>query len=429
MLVPSTDGARAGPAPRKPVLSSERTDGPAAAEEAVPGAPWYRLDRRTDGLRAPVACWLLTRLVLVWVALAGVGGTNDEAHQLYPAWAAELARGHFPVHDSQWQYPPVAGLVFLAPRALPFLGYAGAFIVLMLLCDAAVALLLARASRGPGRGNHGLWLWALGLPFLLQLPYLRFDVAVTALAVGAVLLLDRAPVGGGVLAALGALIKAWPVLVLIGAPRGRATRRSWASALVSGAVVSAVLLLTFSHAFSFLSEQSSRGIEIESLPGALLLAARHLGYHGGIAYRYGSFQVSGPYVHGLSSAALLLTVLGFGWLLWWRLRARRWSAATPADAALTAMLIFVTTSRVISPQYLVWLIGLGAVCLVFRDTSQRGVALALLPITLLTTLVYPTLWQPLLDGQTLATVLLLLRDTALLAVTLWSALRLWRATA
>ena len=415
------------------MLSPERTDGPPAAEAASPAVRWYRFERYrpgawAGGVRAPLVCWVLTRLLTVGAALAGAGGAGDEVHVLYPAWAAQLAHGHFPFHDTQWQYPPVAGLVFLAPRALPFLGYATAFALLMLLCDAAVALLLARAARGGGRANHGLWLWTLGLPLLLQLPYIRFDVAVTALAVGAVLLLDRSPVGGGALAALGGLVKAWPVLVLVGAPRGRTTRRSWASALVTALLASGALALTFSHASSFLGEQSSRGVEIESLPGSLLLVARHLGYHGSVHYRYGSFQVGGPGVSTIATAALALTVLGFGWLLWWRLRARHWSPATAADAALVAMLIFVTSSRVISPQYLVWLIGLGAVCLVFRESSQRPVALALLPLTALTTLVYPLLWQPLLHGQSLATAVLLLRDAGLLAVTLWSARRLWLAT-
>ena len=410
------------------MLSSESTAGPAAASPAEPAVPWYRTVPGSGVLCAPLFWWVCTRLVLVSVALAGVGGANDEVHALYPKWASELVHGHFPVHDSQWQYPPVAGLVFLAPRALPFLSYATAFGVLMLLCDAAVAAMLQAASRGPGRGNHGLWLWTLGLPLLLQLPYIRFDVAVTALAVGAVLLLDRSPVGGGTLAALGALIKAWPVLALVGAPRGRVTRRSWTSAVVSAAAVAGAMALAFSHAFGFLGEQSARGLEVESLPGSLLLAARRFGYQGTVHYRYGSFQVGGPHVHGLATAMLGLTVLGFGWLLWWRLRARVWTAATAADAALTAMLVFVTTSRVISPQYLVWLLGLGAVCLAFRDSSQRRVALALLPVTALTTLVYPVLWQPLLDDRAGAVLVLLLRNAALLALTLHSAHRLHRAT-
>jgi hypothetical protein len=390
----------------------------------IPGrVPWYRSEPAP-----PLALWLCTRLVFVAMALAATMGPDFETHTLYPAWASGLAHGHFPSGDRKWQYPPVAGLVFLAPRALPFLGYATAFALLMLLCDAAVTAMLLVCSRGEGRSVHGLWLWVLGLPLLIQLPYVRFDVAVTALAVGSVLLLTRSAVGSGLLAALGALVKAWPVLVLIGTPRGRATRRSWASAALGLPLIGGATALLFSHAFGFLGEQGSRGIEVESLPGSLLLLARLLGYHATVRYAYGSYQVSGRCAQDLADAAVLLTAAGFGWLLWWRLRARSWSAATPADAALTAMLVFVATSRVISPQYLIWLLGLGATCLVFRSTSQRPVALALLPLTALTTLVYPALWEPLLHGRAVAVLALLLRDAGLLALTACSALRLWRAT-
>jgi hypothetical protein len=51
---------------------------------------------------------------------------------------------------------------------------------------------------------------------------------------------------------------------------------------------------------------------------------------------------------------------------------------TPYDAALAAVLLFTATSRVISPQYLIWLIGLAAVCLTVRRTTQRPVAALLL---------------------------------------------------
>ena len=384
------------------------------------------------GALVPLGVWLCTRAVFVGMALAGTMGADFETHSLYPSWAAELAHGHFPFGDAKWQYPPVAGLVFLAPRALPFLSYPTAFSLLMLLCDAAVAAMLLTGSRGAGRSVHGLWLWTLGLPLLIQLPYVRFDVAVTALAVGSVLLLTRSATGSGLLAALGALTKAWPVLMLIGTPRGRVTRRSWTAAVVGMLVVTGVLALVFTHEFSFLGEQGSRGIEVESLPGSLLLLARMFGYHASVHYSYGSYQVSGRFSDGLADLAVLGTVVGFGWLLWWRLRARTWNAATPADAALTAMLIFVSTSRVISPQYLVWLLGLGAVCLVFTATGQRPVALSLLPITALTALVYPALWTSLLHGhglgRALAVLVLLLRNAALLAATLYSALRLWRGT-
>ncbi|WP_160312266.1 glycosyltransferase 87 family protein [Streptacidiphilus albus] len=421
--MPSTerlpDPASTPPAPPSPAAPP----GPSAG--AADGIVRLLLRSRT----AALVLWLGTRAVLFAAAVAEGRGSTDEVHTLYPHWAAELAHGHFPFHEATWQYPPVAGLVFLAPRALPFLPYAAAFAVLMLLCDAAVAAMLLGASRGPERRLDGLWLWVLGLPLLLQLPYIRFDVAVTALAVGSVLLLGRSAVGGGVLAALGALVKAWPVLVLIGTPRGRVTHRSWSSALVTGVLLAGLAAALFTHAFGFLGEQGSRGIEIESLPGSLLLAAKLVGYHGTVRYSYGSFQVFGPGVSALSTATLALTVLGLGWLLLWRLRARVWTAATAADAAFTAMLVFVTTSRVISPQYFVWLLGLGALCLAFRATGQRRPALALLALTALTTLGYPLLWSGLKEDHLIPVAVLLLRNLGLLAATVHSAVRLQRSTA
>ena len=404
---------------------------PPAAVEVVPrpATPWYRVDRWPPRLLAPVGYWLCTRLVLVAMTVTNMVGRDFETYRLYPVWAAELARGHFPVHAVMWQYPPVAGLIFLAPKALPFLSYADAFTVLVLLCDALVLAMLLASSRGRRRSTHGAWLWVLGLPLMLQVPYVRFDVVVTALAVGSVLALNRAPVASGVLAGLGALVKVWPVIALIGAPRGRATRRSWLSAVATAAAVLAVMASVFTDALGFLGAQGARGIEVESVPGSLLLLAEHLGYDGHAHYRYGSMQFSGAYTHTLAELAIGLTVIGFGWLLWWRMRTRVWGPATAADAMMTAILIFVSTSRVISPQYLIWLLGAAAACLVFRSTSQRWIAYAMLPLTALTTVVYPMAWTPLLKLETAPLAVLLLRNAGLVALTLWSAVRLWRSSA
>ena len=63
-----------------------------------------------------------------------------------------------------------------------------------------------------------------GLALLGPIVYARYDIMVTAVAVAA-LLAARATRGGGVLAAAGALLKVWPLLLLVGAVPGRAARR------------------------------------------------------------------------------------------------------------------------------------------------------------------------------------------------------------
>ncbi|GGQ59505.1 hypothetical protein GCM10010195_13910 [Kitasatospora griseola] len=152
------------------------------------------------------------------------------------------------------------------------------------------------------------------------------------------------------------------------------------------------------------------------------------GWPGRVEQHYGSMEFLGPYVHRASQLSLLLTVAAFGWLLLWRLRARRWTAATPYDAALSAVLLFTLTSRVISPQYLIWLIGLAAVCLSVRGTCQRPVALLLIPVVALTSVDFPLFFDAAVAGGWRPTAVIVARNVLLLAAGLWSAGRLWRAT-
>ena len=136
-------------------------------------------------------------------------------------------------------------------------------------------------------------------------------------------------------------------------------------------------------AFSFLTFQRDRGTEVESVGGLVFHLARHAGWPGRGDADYGSVEFLGPDVAQVGVGALALSGLGLGWLLLWRLRARTFTAATPYDAAFAAMLVFTATSRVISPQYMVWLIGIGAVCVTLRESVVRLPVLLMLPAAVL----------------------------------------------
>ncbi|MFF9015288.1 glycosyltransferase 87 family protein [Streptomyces sp. NPDC014870] len=361
----------------------------------------------------------------------GIGGVSREVYVLYQIWYRQFAQGTYPVDDVTWQYPPGAGLVIMSPGALPWLTYFQAFVALTLLADAVVALALARADSS--RVTHGAWVWVAGLPLLLHIPLARYDVQVTALAVLALLAVaSRSAAGhriGGALAGLGALVKVWPVLTLIGTPRGRTTRDAWIAAATTVLALLAVLALCFSDSLAFLRQQGSRGIQIESLGGTALALARAADiWPGGVEYRYGAFEYVGPYVSSVGRLALLLTALAFVWLLIWRLRARTWTEATPLDAALAAVLLFTVTSRVISPQYMIWLLGLAAVCLTSRRTVMRPVALLLLPTAGLSSLAYPVLYEEVVAGAWEGVTIMVLRNGLLLAAALLAARRLWTST-
>ncbi|MFJ7152624.1 glycosyltransferase 87 family protein [Streptomyces sp. NPDC100445] len=376
--------------------------------------------------------WLTTRALMLWLLthgtapLLGGGAVSREVWRLYFHWYGVLAHGSFPVHDTLWQYPPGAGAVLLAPGLLPWLSYFQAFVLLTLTVDAVTAAALVRAGTRPGRSLLGAAVWTGGLPLLLHLPLARYDAEVTALAVLSLLASARSPRAGGVFGALGALVKVWPALVLLGTPRGRSTRTAWTWAAVTGAVCFGLLAVFLAHPLSFLREQSGRGVQVESLGGTALNLARHAGWPGRTRYQYGAIELTGPHVHAVATASLALTAVAGGLLLLWRVRARRWSEATPYDAALSAVLLFTVTSRVISPQYMIWLIGLAAVCLTSRRTSQRPVAVLVLAASALSTVVFPMCYREVVDGTWAGCLLMLARNGLLAAAAVLSFVRLWR---
>ncbi|MGP4045573.1 glycosyltransferase 87 family protein [Streptomyces sp. 2A115] len=377
--------------------------------------------------------WLSTRALMLWLlsrddrAPLGIGGVGREVHELYARWYGALTHGSFPSGDRLWQYPPGAGPVLLSPGLLPGLTYFQAFVALTLATDALVIVALTRAGTRTGRSLRGAALWTAALPLLLHIPLARYDVQVTALAVISLLTLSRSTRACGAFAALGALVKVWPALALIGTPRGRTTRQAWTSAAVTAGALLLALAALFRDPFDFLRQQSGRGVQIESLGGTALSFARHAGWPGRVRYQYGSMEFTGPYVSAIAALSLALTVAAFGALLLWRLRARRWTPATPYDAALSAVLLFTVTSRVISPQYLVWLLGLAAVCLTSRHTTQRPVAALIVLAAAASALAYPVLYEDVMDCTWTGSLVMLVRNGLLVAAAALSFRRLWAA--
>nr|WSS68425.1 DUF2029 domain-containing protein [Streptomyces sp. NBC_01175] len=389
---------------------------------------------RTDanGRALSLAVWGLTRAVLLLCVfkvftVPGPDVTSDVS-VIYRGWYEVLHTGTYPLDDVTWQYPPAAALAVLSPDLLPFLEYASAFFVLVLLCDALVFGLLLYAGSRPGTRDAGAWLWVAGVPLLGPTVYARYDLMVTAVAVAALLAGVRHPRVMGALAAFGTLLKVWPVLVLVGTAKGRATRGSWSAAAVTGAVLALVAAVAVPGAFAFLTFQRDRGLEIESLGALVFHVARQFGWEGRVELRYGSMEFAGPHVALVSTLALALSVLAFGWLLVWRVRARTFAVHTPADAAFTAVLLFTVTSRVISPQYMVWPLGVAAVCLVFRGSRMALPACLVLVATAVTLLEFPLGFAHVVNSDGEGLELMAVRNGLLLVATLSAGRRLWRDT-
>lgn len=372
--------------------------------------------------------WGATRLLLLLFVFKvyvfpGPDVTSDVS-VIYQGWYETLRAGTYPLDDVTWQYPPAAALAILSPALLSFLDYASAFFVLAFLADLAVLSLLLYAGGRPGKTWRGARVWAVGLPLLGPTVYARYDVMVTAVAVAALLAGSRHPRVMGALTAFAALLKVWPALLLLGA-RGRT---AWAWAAGTGLAVAALFAVSMPGAFAFLTFQRDRGTEVESLGALVFHVARRFGWDGEVLLNYGSVEFLGAYVDAVSDAALLLSGVAFAWLLLWRVRARRFAAHTLADAAFVAVLMFTATSRVISPQYMVWLVGLAAVCLCFRASRMVVPGALVLVASFVTVLEFPIWFAHVVASDWLGISLLFVRNGLLVVAALLAAFELWHGT-
>lgn len=380
---------------------------------------------------SPIATW-----AAVWVAtrvlmLVQVGfwndavGTNYQDIEFYSRWADTLADHHTMPAEDSWQYPPGAAFFLLLPRiatALADVAYQPSFVALMLLVDLAGLALLAGLARRSGR-SAGVWAWLLAIPVLGANPITRFDLAPTVPAMAALVLLHQRAAWSGALAGVGASLKVWPILVLFGEWDRR--RLAIATATAAGAVAATFLLagILFGDQSGFFANQDARGLQLEAV---------------GASPWYARWMVTGePVPSKLSNGA---TEVGSGagdavavalkWLgllvliaaaLWWvaRDRAIRRGRTDLADAALgrdfvfAVLLLQIVASRVLSPQFMIWAIGLAAIVLSSDGTRLRRPAWIVLAAVALTT------------GIHLAPANMVLRNVTLLAAAADAALAMW----
>lgn len=378
---------------------------------------------RSFGLLWLFPTWIISRLI----ALAGtLSGEVPEDVVLYGKWTQTLWAGSFPVGDQAWQYPPGAALAFLLLGDAQD-GLYRRFTLLALGADVLILLTLVLASRKREDSTLlGPWVWVLAGfaigPLLLQ----RYDLIPTLFAVIALALLTR-PTVSGVAAGFGFVIKLWPALVLLGVPR-RQLLRSTLAALAVTAAVWGLMSLFFDNSFDFIRQQQGRGLEIESVAALPFMLAKALGLTVPVRGQFGSWEITLPIGQDVALGLTALT----GLLLFGLLVARivgRLDQVPPGDVVLLALLVFIVTSKVNSPQYSIWLAGVAAAALLDRRSQMLGVV-ALLGLMVIVT--HAVIWPQfvgLMTGNPIIVAFQGLRILLLVAATVWAATNVFRRKA
>ncbi|CAJ65315.1 Hypothetical protein; putative membrane protein [Frankia alni ACN14a] len=456
--------------------------------------------------------WLLTRTLLVAGVLTGqTFGAQQTVLgdvRIYAGWAHDLGHGGgLPVGDDRWQYPPGAAVALVLPElahTLSAVPYRVAFVVLTLLADLAVTAALARRDRGAAL------FWVLGITALGPVALARFDLLPAAAGLAAVLAVSRARFGrAGFHLGVGTLLKVWPLLLLVAIPAPAGSPARWPARLRAGAarlagglagavgLLAAVVALTgwWRDILGFLGAQQARGLQIEAVAATPFVVAHMLGGPAP-AYSYGSLQFGGSVARAVATACSLVEgVVIVAAAAWWWTRGRRPAAGpartgdaadmpdetfraptgearmvstggggedpramagTLAGRALALVVVVVVTARVLSPQYLVWILALVAAGLAVAPAaaSDAGAAggggggvgaagggvgsapapglggrpwglpgrlpVALLACAALTQLIYPWRYNDVIQGRIVLSLLLVGRNLGLLTVCWWA---------
>jgi multisubunit Na+/H+ antiporter MnhC subunit len=344
---------------------------------------------------------------------------------VYREYGEAMAAGEVPYRDFELEYPPGALPMFWLPTLGPADRYDAIFEALMWLCAAAVLVLAVQGVAALGGSPTrllvvaaGIGLFPLALGTVVLTRYDLWPAALTAAALAAVLSgrerLGLAVLGLAVATKIYPLVLLPPLLVYVARRKGGRE-----AAIGFGAFAAAVAVVVVPFAVvapeglaDSVERQLGRPLQIESLGASLLLAANQLGlYQPAVVSSHGSQNLVGPLPDALATTQIVLQAAAL--VLVWFLFAR--GPATPARlvaACAASVVVFVAVGKVLSPQFLIWLVPVVALA-----AGRAGLAAgALLGAALVTThLWFPNRYWDLVDLQPIGW-LAFVRNVLLLAL-------------
>jgi hypothetical protein len=370
---------------------------------------------------------------------------------LYLEKASALVSGRIPYRDFPLEYPPLA----LVPMVVPYLlwpfgeitldvykwlfaGWEAVLIVGLGLVLAEIVRVRARSEGNedapmalPGRLRWlGVRVIILTLGAALALTW-RFDLFPALLVMVAVWAsLANQPALAGVAIAAGILAKLYPLALvpalaipwLLPFDRDRLIRYGGAIGITVVAGLLPFVVLGGLGALTFVSQQALRGLQIESVGGALVLLDGLIrGEPVRIIAPFSAAEVSGPLASAWLGFLPIFTLLAFAalaWVGWRRMKAEVATFGSVAPSTVVAfatasLLVLIVTSKVFSIQYVVWLLPFAALL------EGRRFWLAAV-IVALTMPIHPLLYADVLEQEVLPILVLNLRNLLAVALTCWS---------
>jgi hypothetical protein len=377
----------------------------------------------------------LLLLAAGWAATLWIAPWDDERVNdlfVYRVFTEVVLSGSLPYREAFLEYPPLAAPAIALPGLLgtgeevfrwAFAGWT------FLLAAAVVLLCGALAAHTRGDARRALLAAAL-MPLLCgALVRTHFDLAPAALLLCALLLLaSRRPRTGMAVLGLAAMTKGFPLVAapvavawLVTQVDRRTLLESVAALLVALALpAAAALAMAPDGAWNAVTYHLDRPVQVESLPASGLMLLDELGT--GEAESVQSHRSDGleHTAAGALALACLAAMLG---LIAAATALAGGDSRRLVLASLTAVAAFAALGKVLSPQYMLWLVPLGALAFAWR---LHALAAATAAAAVLTQIEFPARYFDLVGREPFPVAVIALRNLVLLAV-LFLALRALRA--
>jgi uncharacterized membrane protein len=356
---------------------------------------------------------------------------------LYTHVGVQLRAGAIPYRDFDLEYPPGALVAFVIPALAESLQYDTAFKLTQAAfgagCVACVGVIGRAIDAPPRRLLAATGLAALAPLLLGPVSLVRFDLwpAFVVAAALAALVLGHPRIALALLA-FAATVKVYPLallpIALLYIVRRWGRREAAVGAAIWMAVGIAVLLpflLIAPEGVRYSAHwHLDRGLQLETVPGAALALFDAVGFYDAtITYRSGAYDFVGSLpdaVAALQTLGLVVSVIAVALLF---ARSSRSSTDLTVAAAATVVITLVF-AKVLSPQFLLWLVPLVPLAL------TSGAAVVMWSVfgcmLLLTHAFYPSSYAELVKLEPFPVVMLVARNVLLVELAVLLVLRLRR---
>ncbi len=392
--------------------------------------------------KRPITVWIAFVIAHLWLGLLNLyapGLPLGDVTYVYKFWMTQGIVGHFWVGiDSQWVYPIVAIVPMLVSFVFGKALVASTWLTMIMLLDAVALGVLT----GWGRSRAHItiaWWWVAFLVLLGPIALGRIDSVTVPLAIIGVLALATRPRTAAVILTIATWIKVWPAAILLSIVI--AARERWrvlGAAVATSAIIVAIALALGSgtNVFSFITQQTGRGLQVEAPISTFWLWQSYAGVPSTYVYydnQILTYQIQGS---GVEIAASLMTpifaVVVLGICLLGIIAVRNRAPVTEILPSLVLALVtaFIAFNKVGSPQYISWfavpiVLGLATEA-AGHGKSFRVPAILGLVIAVLTQIIYPYLYPWLLAVNPVLLIVITARNLLYFVLLGWAMAVLWQ---